>query len=275
MDIRTYQPGDEQAQAEIYNAVAGSLPGFKPSSAAEIARRHAGADLDPGTRYYAVDHGQVVGYAVFGANGRVSAPWCLPGAEAYREPLLGAVLTGMRQRGLAEAWAAYRGDWHPVLELLREHGFTLKRSMVNYVADVSRLPAPTPLPSNRRIDQVQREHIPQLIGLEPGLFADVEGPELERFYWSNPFYSFPESLFVLKESANDRVRGAFLLVTSDRFADPTKIDPAMPCFRLGAFGTERERHKRVTGLFSCVFADPAEGNLLLSAALGLLHRRRS
>ena len=36
----------------------------------------------------------------------------------------------------------------------------------------------------------------------------------------------------------------------------------MPCFRLGAFGTERERHKRVTGLFSCVFADPAEGNLL-------------
>ncbi len=40
----------------------------------------------------------------------------------------------------------------------------------------------------------------------------------------------------------------------------------MPCFRLGAFGTERERHKRVTGLFSCVFADPADGRLLLSAA---------
>ena len=33
----------------------------------------------------------------------------------------------------------------------------------------------------------------------------------------------------------------------------------MPCFRLGAFGTERERHKRVTGLFSCVFADPSRG----------------
>jgi hypothetical protein len=39
----------------------------------------------------------------------------------------------------------------------------------------------------------------------------------------------------------------------------------MPCFRLGAFGTERERHKRVNGLFSCAFADESEGELLLSA----------
>ena len=59
--------------------------------------------------------------------------------------------------------------------------------------------------------------------------------------------------------------GASLLVTSDRFADPSKIDAAMPCFRLGAFGTERERHKRINGLFSCVFLDEAEGELLLSA----------
>ena len=31
MLIRTYQPGDEQAQARIYNAAAGSLPAFKPA----------------------------------------------------------------------------------------------------------------------------------------------------------------------------------------------------------------------------------------------------
>ena len=41
----------------------------------------------------------------------------------------------------------------------------------------------------------------------------------------------------------------------------------MPCFRLGAFGTERERHKRVNGLFSCVFVDEDEATLLLTAAL--------
>jgi len=60
------------------------------------------------------------------------------------------------------------------------------------------------------------------------------------------------------------IRGVGLLIVDDRFADPTKIDAAMPCFRLGAFGTERERHKRVNGLFSAVFADVTEGELLLS-----------
>ena len=54
-----------------------------------------------------------------------------------------------------------------------------------------------------------------------------------------------------------------VLVLDDRFADPTKIDAAMPCFRLGAFGTERERHKRVNGLFSCVFADEVDGELMM------------
>ncbi len=60
-----------------------------------------------------------------------------------------------------------------------------------------------------------------------------------------------------------------MLVVDLAFADPTKIDAAMPCFRLGAFGTERERHKRVNGLFSCVFADESEADSLLTAALSL------
>ena len=270
MAIRTYQSGDEQAQAEIYNIVAGSLPGFKPSTAAEIARRYAGADPDPGSRYFAVENGKVVGYAVFGPNGRISAPWCLPGAEAYREPLLETVLLEMRRRGLAEAWAAYRGTWNPVLDFLREHAFIDKRTMVNYIAELSRLPAPEPLPANRLIEPLTHQDLCQLIALEPGLFADIDEQALERFYWSNPFYNFSESLFALKDRERGTIVGAFLLVASDRFADPTKIDAAMPCFRLGAFGTERERHKRVTGLFSCAFADPPEGEVMLSSALASL-----
>src|SRR5262249_35756815 len=59
-----------------------------------------------------------------------------------------------------------------------------------------------------------------------------------------------------------------LLVVNDRFADPTKIDAAMPCFRLGALGTEGQRHKRVNGLFSAVFADQREGEFLLSGLVG-------
>ncbi|HEX3450128.1 MAG TPA: hypothetical protein VHS97_17875, partial [Isosphaeraceae bacterium] len=88
MSIRSYQTGDEHAQARIYNTVAGPLPSFKPSTPEEIARRYQPADADSTTRYYAIENGAVVGYVAFGSNGRVSYPWCLPGAESYQEPLL-------------------------------------------------------------------------------------------------------------------------------------------------------------------------------------------
>jgi len=267
MLIRSYQTGDEHAQARIYNTVAGPLPSFKPCTPEEIARRYQPADPDSTTRYYAIENGEVVGYAAFGSNGRVSYPWCLPGAEPHQEPLLETVLAAMKERGLPEAWTAYRADWLPVLDFLRGHEFHDKRTMINYVAEVSRLPAPDRLPANRRIEPLNHENLPRLIALGNGLFADVNTKELEQFYWNNTFYRFPESLFALKEAEHSNIQGVFLLVVSDRFADPTKIDPAMPCFRLGAFGTERERHKRVTGLFSCVFSDPAEGTSMLSAAV--------
>jgi hypothetical protein len=267
MSIRSYQTGDEHAQARIYNSVAGALPKFKPSTADEIARRYQPGDPDARSRYYAVENGEVVGYAVFGSNGRISYPWCLPGAEDQREPLLDTVLGEMRKRGLPEAWTAYRGDWTGVVDFLRAHGFRDKYTMLNYVAEVSRFPTPVDLPPNRLIAPLQQNELGQLIALDPALFGDVAATELERFYWHNPFYQFPESLFALNDAQSGATVGVYVLVVSDRFADPIKIDPAMPCFRLGAFGTERERHKRVTGLFSCVFANPAEADLMLAAAL--------
>jgi len=277
MPIRSYQTGDEHAQARIYNAVAGSLPGFKPSTPEEIGRRYQPGHPDAISRYYAVENGEVVGYAVFGSNGRVSCPWCLPGAEGLRDPLLDTVLAEMRMRGFTEAWAAYRADWLPVLDLLRQHDFIEKRTMINYLAELSRLPARDGLPSNRVIEHLRREDLPQLIALEPGLFADLDAQTLEPFFWHHPHYDFSQNLWALKDRKSGEISGAYLLVVSDRFADPTKIDAAMPCFRLGAFGTERERHKRVNGLFSCVFADRATGDLLASvmgshaARSGLTH----
>ena len=267
MPIRSYQPGDEDAQAAIYNVAAGSLPGFKPSKAEEIARRYQAPDSDPNTRFYATENGEVVGYAVFGSNGRVSCPWCLPGALAQREPLLKTVVAEMKRRGIAEAWAAYRADWSPVLDFLRGHGFSQTRSMINYVAETSHIPVLDRLPSNRVIDHLQRDELPRVVELAPALFAGVDVPSLEQFFWENPFYKFPESLLVLKDAESGEIRGASLLVVDDRFADPTKIDSSMPCFRLGAFGTERERHKRVNGLFSCIFLEENDGDLLLTAAL--------
>jgi hypothetical protein len=265
MLIRTYQPGDEQAQARVYNTAAGSLPAFKPASPDEIARRSRGGEADPGSRFYAVADDDVVGYAVFCASGRISYPWCLPGAEDVRQPLLDAVLREMNRRGMPEAWAAYRADWSAVLDFLQTNSFVEKRQMINYLADVSRLPDRGDLPDDRVIEPLGRDEVSQLASLAPRLFSGIEPRSLEAFFWENPDYDFSETFFALKERRSGKVLGACLLVISDQFADPSKIDAAMPCFRFGAFGTERERHKRVNGLFSCAFADEAEGELLLAA----------
>jgi hypothetical protein len=267
MTVRSYQPGDEHAQARIYNAATASLPGFKAATAEEIARRYQAADFDPQTRLYAEENGEVLGYAVFTSNGRVSCPWCLPGMEASREPLLEAVCAEMANRGFAEAWAAYRADWAPVLDFLSEHGFREKRLMINFVADVSRLVLSDQPLGNDVIEPLQRDELSQLVALEPRLFGGSSARALDHFFWENPLYSFPGSLWTLKDGTHRAIRGAYSLVVDASFADPTKIDPAMPCFRLGAFGTESERHKRVNGLFSCVFEDEADGDVLLSSAL--------
>jgi hypothetical protein len=267
MAIRTYQPGDEHAQARIYNTAAGSLPGFKPATAEEVGRRYRGGDTDPESRYYAVENGEAVGYAVFGSNGRISYPWCLPGAETLRQSLLETMLLEMRKRGIPEAWTAYRANWSSVHEFLHQHEFTEKRQMINYVAEFEQLPAEDRLPANRVVERLTRADLPRLIAIARGLLAGSDPRTLEEFYWEHPLYNFEESLFVVKNSDNGEILGVSVLVVNDQFADPTKVDAAMPCFRLGAFGTERERHKRVNGLFSCVFVDETEGERLLSAAL--------
>ena len=266
MLIRSYQPGDEHAQARIYNEATASLPGFKPASAQEIARRDQAADFDPSTRFFAEHNDEVVGYAGFGSNGRVNCPWCLLGGETSRELLIEAVLAEMSSRGLLEAWAAYRADWLPALQVLDEHGFRQKRSMINYVAEVPSLRASRRLSGDDVIEPFGRRDVPLLIALLPELFAGSTVSALEQFFWHNPFYDFGGSLWVLRDRTRRALRGVYSLVVDDSFADPTKIDPAMPCFRLGAFGTERERHKRVNGLFSCVFADDGDADALLASA---------
>jgi hypothetical protein len=173
--------------------------------------------VDPhsGPRFYALEEGGIVGYAVFGCNGRVSHPWCLPGAETWREPLLETALAAMRERGLAVAWAAYRADRSPVLDFFHQHEFAPTRRMINYV------------------------ELPQLLELAPALFPARDAAAIARFYRDHPVHDFSQSLVALKDAGSGEIRGVGLLVLDDRFADPTKIDAAMPCFRLGAWDRER------------------------------------
>ena len=202
--------------------------------------------------------------------GRISFPWCLPGAEAAQEPLLEQIVREMKSRGIPNAWAAYRGDWLQVIDFLRERGFTQNRSMINYVAETSRIPALGQLSSNRLMTRLDRSELPRLAALAPVLFAELDVHALEQFFWENPFYSFPDHLLALKDPGTGEILGVSSLVVDDRFADPTKIDSSMPCFRLGAFGTESQRHKRVNGLYSCVFAKETDGDLLLAASVAAL-----
>jgi hypothetical protein len=262
MRLRPYQPGDEDAQVQIYNIAAGSLPAFKRANVEEVARRYKSADFDPASKWYAERDGRVVGYAVFNPNGRVSYPWCLPDAEDLREPLLDAVLSGLRERGIPEAWAAYRADWPAVLSFLESRGFERSRTMVNYAAELARVPR-IPVPPGESIEPLDRADVPHLVALGEGLFpGDVES--LARSFWENPYLA-PSDLFALR-GRDGKIRGIALLVGNRGFADPTKVDPAMPCFRLGTFGTEQERHKRLNGVFSCLFEDEAAGEILLGEA---------
>jgi hypothetical protein len=265
MTIRSYQPGDEAAQVAIYNASAAGLPGFKPANEEEVERRYRAGDWDPTAKLYAVEGGEVIGYAVFNANGRISYPWCRSGAEDVQGPLLETVLTAMRERGLDEAWTAYRGDWEPVLTFFQNHGFECGRTVINYVAPIAELPR-APIPEGLAIRPLERGDLPQVVELGHGLFGGALR-ELESFFFANSYFE-PSALYVLTpEEDAGRVLAGALLVSHQGYADPTKIDAGMACFRLGTLGTEGQRHKRVNGLFSCVFASAEEGVVLLGEAV--------
>lgn len=270
MEIRQYQAGDEEAQARIYNAVAGRLPNFKPATAAEIARRHQVAPSLAASTFYAVDGGEVVGYAVFDLNGRISYPWCLPGHEQAQRPLLETVLLAMIDRGLGQAWAAYRSDWTGIHDAFREQGFVPSREMINYVAGLSSIPQ-GPVPEGYSLTPLPHEEKDQLLAWLGREDSPEDREFLDRFFWENPYFD-PESLFVARRDGDGQVVGAALVVHREGFADPTKLDSAMPCFRLGAFGGERERHKRVNGMFSCLATSDEVRRILLAEAARRLER---
>src|SRR4029077_18106447 len=87
-------------------------------------------------------------------------------------------------------------------------------------------------------------------------------------------YFPPSAVRVLRRRADGTPIGLSVLVENTAYADPAQIDADMPCFRLGAVGTEGMQTKRVNGLFSLAVADsrdfvPIALDLLGDAALRL------
>lgn len=267
MKIRTYQPGDEAAQVAIYNEAAGSLPKFKPASAEEVERRCRAADFDPATRFYAEDGGQIVGYATFQENGRVNFPWCRKGCESAATLLFESVVQAMTARGLPLAFAAYRGDWPDVLAFFERHGFHKARDMMNYVLELVDMPTRMERPMS--ISPLRADDIPYVLQIAPQALRVTTAAALEHHCFVNPYFS-ANSYFVLRNRKTGAPSTVSVLIQNASYADPRQLDAGMPCFRLGAFGTEGMTTKRINGLFSVLTTDDFDGlanaNLLMGYA---------
>ncbi len=250
MRIRTFQPGDEERQAAIYNAAAAELPKFKPATTVEVQRRTKARDFDPKMRFYAEEAGQVVGYVNFNPNGRVSYPWCLKGHEQLAEPLFQHMMQVMRQRGYRQAFAAYRGDWPTVCDFFVRQGFQKARDMVNFILKLIDLPTAPARPSGLATPLAPAD-VPALLTMMPEALRVSKPEELEKALFKNPYFQ-PDALFALrgKGSGSDAPIAVGLLITEPTYADPYVLDANMPCFRLGAFGSEGMQTKRIKGMFS-------------------------
>jgi hypothetical protein len=246
--IRTFQPGDEAAQVAIYNEAAAALPKFKAATLQEVQRRTRARDFDPAMRFYAIEGGKPVGYALFNANGRVSYPWCLSGHEDQADALFAHVLDAMVRRKMPLAFAAYRGDWQPVCDFFGRHGFGLAREMVNFLLDVIDMPT-APARMSSTVSPLRREDVPAILQLAPEALRVRTAEGLEEHLFRNPYFG-PEALFTLRSRTNDSLVAVGILIQEPTYADPKQVDPAMPCFRLGAFGTEGMQAKRIRGMFS-------------------------
>jgi hypothetical protein len=248
MRIRNYQAGDEAIQVAIYNEAAAELPKFKPATLQEVQRRTRASDFDAGARFIVEADGKPVGYANFTTHGRVSYPWLLKGHENLAQPLFAHMLQAMKEKGHRKALAAYRPDWTQVHDFFLQQGFRKVRDMVNFVMDLIEMPTP-PARASSSITPMFPSDIPTILNLAPGVLRVATAQELEKYLFHNPYFQ-PDSLFVLRSRANELPVGAGILVADPTYANPYAVDSNMPCYRLGAFGTEGMHAKRINGLFS-------------------------
>ncbi len=248
MKIRAFQPGDEAVQAAIYNEAGASLPKFKPAGVQEVEKRVRARDFDPSRRLFVEEQGRVVGYASFNANGRVSYPWLLPGFQHLTDALFAHLMETMRSRGMTRAFAAYRDDWTAVNDFFLNHGFAKVRALVNYVIDLVDMPTPPARPSSS-ITGMHKDDVPAILAMAGAVVGTKTAAELEKYLFHNPYF-LPEAVFLLRSRADNAPLAVGILVVNPKYADPKAVDANMPCYRLGAFGSEGMSTKRINGLFS-------------------------
>jgi hypothetical protein len=156
----------------------------------------------------------------------------------------------MKQRGIRRAFAAYRTDWPTVNDFFKNQGFVHARDMVNFTMGFENMPTPSARILST-VTTVEADDIPKIYELAPSVFRVASGEALRKYLWYNPHFDARDSMFAIR-SRDGAPIAAGIFITNPTFADPRSVDAFMPCFRLGAFGTEDMSTKRIKGVFSFV-----------------------
>jgi hypothetical protein len=101
------------------------------------------------------------------------------------------------------------------------------------------------------ITPLEPADIPAVLALGEGVLRVSSGEALREHLFTNPYFQ-PEALFALRGRQDSSPVAVGLLIDEPTYANPKALDANMPCFRLGAFGTEGMTAKRVRGLFSFI-----------------------
>ena len=92
--------------------------------------------------------------------------------------------------------------------------------------------------------------MPALLAMGQGVLRLANPDQLADYFFNNPYFA-PNALFAMRPRGGPGPALGFgLLIEDPAYADARQIDAHMPCFRLGAFGSEGMQTKRLTGLFS-------------------------
>jgi hypothetical protein len=161
---------------------------------------------------------------------------------------------------MTSAFAAYRADWTGPRDFFLAHGFQPAREMVNFLLDLTDMPTPGSR-AGSAVEPLRAEDVPELFALGRGLIRSATPEALASHLLHNPYFG-PHSAFVLRARSDGLPVAAALLITNTAYADPKAVDANMPCFRLGAFGTEGMSWKRLNGVFSFVTAPGRDLNPL-------------
>jgi hypothetical protein len=138
--------------------------------------------------------------------------------------------------------------------------------MLNWVIDLVQMPTPAARPA-LPIEQLKHEDLQDVVQLCPGLLRTTNLNVLERYFFHNPLFP-PQSLYLLRNRTHNKPVAVGMIVANPSYAHPRRIDASMPCFRLGAFGTEGYSVKRINGVFSVLIADTRDVNMLALDLLG-------